>query len=88
MRKILISSLCLLAACERTALSPVEIKIDNEVGGFATESSVSNTYLVAQDDTLFDIANKFNIDPMYLAKVNNLKSPYNVRPVQILKLPV
>ncbi|MBO6056199.1 MAG: M23 family metallopeptidase [Alphaproteobacteria bacterium] len=88
MRKILISSLCLLAACERTALSPVEIKIDDEIGGFATASSVSNTYLVAQGETLFDIANKFNIDPMNLAKVNNLKSPYNVRPGQVLKLPI
>ncbi|MCR4623371.1 MAG: M23 family metallopeptidase [Alphaproteobacteria bacterium] len=88
MRRILISSLCLLAACERTALSPVEIKIDDEIGGFATASSVSNTYLVAQGETLFDIANKFNIDPMNLAKVNNLKSPYNVRPGQVLKLPI
>lgn len=88
MRKILISSLCLLVACERTALSPVEIKIDNEVGGFATENSLGNTYLVAQGETLFDIANKFNIDPMNLAKINNLKSPYNVRPGQVLKLPM
>lgn len=88
MRKILVSSLCLLVACERTALSPVEIKIDNEIGGFATASSVSNTYLVAQGETLFDIANKFNIDPMNLAKVNNLKSPYNIRPGQVLKLPI
>ena len=88
MRKILVSSLCLLAACERTALSPVEIKIDDGIGGFATVSSISNTYLVAQGETLFDIANKFNIDPMNLAKANNLKSPYNVRPGQVLKLPI
>lgn len=88
MRKILISSLCLLTACERTALSPVEIKIDDEIGGFATVSSVRNTYLVAQGETLFDIANKFNIDPMNLAKINNLKSPYNVHSGQVLKLPI
>ncbi len=87
MHKILISSLCLLAACERTSLSPVEIKIDKEIGGFATNSSVNNTYSVAEGDTLFDIANKFNIDPMNLAKANNLKAPYNVHQGQILKLP-
>jgi len=87
MRKVLISSLCLLVACERTSLSPVEIKIDNGIGGFATVNSVSNTYLVADGETLFDIANKFNIDPMNLAKVNNLKSPYNIHQGQVLKLP-
>ena len=87
MRKILVSSLCLLAACERTALSPVEIKIDNDVGGFATVSSVSNTYLVAQGETLFDIANRFNIDPINLAEINGLKAPYNVHQGQVLKLP-
>ena len=87
MRKILISSLCLLAACERTSLSPVEIKIDDGIGGFATVSSVNNTYLVAQGETLFDIANKFNIDPMNLAKVNDIKAPYDVHQGQVLKLP-
>lgn len=86
MRKVLISSLCLLAACERTSLSPVEIKIDDGIGGFATVSSVSNTYLVAEGETLFDIANKFNIDPMNLAKVNDIKAPYNVHQGQVLKL--
>lgn len=88
MRKILISSLCLLAACERTSLSPVEIKLDDGIGGFATVSSVNNTYLVAAGETLFDIANKFNIDPMNLAKVNNIKAPYNVHQGQVLKLPI
>lgn len=87
MRKILISSLCLLAACERTSLSPVEIKIDNGIGGFATANVVNNTYVVAHGETLFDIANKFNIDPMNLAEVNNIKAPYNVQQGQVLKLP-
>lgn len=88
MRKILIGSLCLLAACERTALSPVEIKLDDKIGGFATVSSINNTYVVQNNETLFDIANKFNIDPMNLASVNDIKAPYNICNGQILKLPV
>lgn len=88
MRKILIGSLCLLAACERTSLSPVEIKLDNEIGGFATENAINNTYTVESGETLFDVANKFNIDPMSLAKVNNIGMPYNVHRGQVLKLPI
>lgn len=88
MRKILIGCLCLLAACERTSLSPVEIKIDDGIGGFATGDAINNTYTVAQGETLFDIANKFNIDPMNLAKANNIRAPYNVRKGQVLKLPI
>ena len=88
MRKVLLGSLCLLIACERAALSPVEIKLDKGIGGFATTSSINNTYTVRSGETLFDIANEFNIDPMSLAKVNNIKMPYNVRKGQVLKLPV
>ena len=88
MRKILLGSLCLLVACERTALSPVEIKLDKGIGGFATTSSINNTYTVRNGETLFDIANEFNIDPMSLAKINNIKMPYNIRKGQVLKLPV
>ncbi len=88
MRKILFGSLCLLVACERTALSPVEVKLDKGIGGFATASSINNTYTVRNGETLFDIANEFNIDPMSLAKVNNIKMPYNVHKGQVLKLPV
>ncbi len=88
MRKILWGSLCLLVACERTALSPVEIKLDNGIGGFATANSINNTYVVQVGETLFDVANKFNIDPMNLAEINNIKMPYNVHNGQVLKLPV
>lgn len=88
MRKILVGSLCFLVACERTSLSPVEIKLDNEIGGFATKNAINNTYMVEGGETLFDIANKFNIDPMNLAKINNIKMPYNVHRGQVLKLPI
>ena len=89
MRKNLffVSVFCFLIACERTSLSPVEIKIDDGIGGFATVSSVSNTYTVKNGETLFDVANKFNIDPMNLAKLNGIEPPYNVRNGQVLRLP-
>lgn len=89
MRKKLyvVCSFCILVACERTSLSPVEIKIDDGIGGYATVSSVNNTYTVRNGETLFDIANKFNIDPMNLAKLNGIEAPYDVRDGQVLRLP-
>lgn len=78
--------LSVLAACQRTALSPLELKLDEDIGGYATAESV-NTYTVQRDETLFDIANRFNLDPMKLAASNNISAPYKVHEGQVLKLP-
>lgn len=90
MRKnlLLVGVFCVLAACERTSLSPVEIKIDQDIGGFATTENINNTYTVKKGETLFDVANRFNIDPMNLAKLNGISAPYNVKGGQVLKLPI
>ncbi len=83
---LLICSL-ILVGCERSSLSPVEIKLDGDLAGYMPVKEITNTYVVKENETLFDIANKFNIDPMNLAQINGIKSPYNVKKGQVLKLP-
>ncbi|MCR5224991.1 MAG: M23 family metallopeptidase [Alphaproteobacteria bacterium] len=88
----LIGTGLLLVGCERSSLSPVEIKIDDDSGYTSVDAAVSGstlmtTHVVKNNETLFDIAYQYNIDPMNLAKVNGIKAPYNIRNGQVLKLP-
>lgn len=45
------------------------------------------SYAVQKGDTLFNIAQKFNISWTTLATLNNLKSPFYLKPGQTLKVP-
>ena len=45
------------------------------------------TYTVQKGDTLFNISQKFNISWTTLATLNNLKSPFYLKPGQNLKVP-
>ena len=45
------------------------------------------TYTVLKGDTLFNISQKFNISWTSLATLNNLKSPFYLKPGQALKVP-
>jgi murein DD-endopeptidase MepM/ murein hydrolase activator NlpD len=79
-----------VSGCERSGLSPVEIKIDENDGYTpigADEPQSFGTYVVEEDETLFDIANKYNLDPTNLADINNIKPPYKIRKGQVLRLP-
>lgn len=44
-------------------------------------------YTVQKGDTLFNISQKFNISWTTLATLNNLKSPFYLKPGQTLKVP-
>lgn len=44
-------------------------------------------YKVQKGDTLFNISQKHNIEWGTLATLNNLKSPFSVKPGQIMKIP-
>ncbi len=44
-------------------------------------------YKVQKGDTLFNLSQKFNISWTTIATLNNLKSPFSIRPGQILKIP-
>ncbi|MDR2158163.1 MAG: M23 family metallopeptidase [Holosporaceae bacterium] len=78
----------LIAGCERNGLSPIEIKIDEDMGYTSVgDVALAATHTVSDGETLFDIAYKYNVDPMNLAKINGVRSPYNVRSGQTLRLP-
>ncbi len=44
-------------------------------------------YTVQKGDTLFNISQKFNISWTTLASLNNLKSPFYLKPGQVIKVP-
>jgi LysM repeat protein len=44
-------------------------------------------YKVQKGDTLFNISQKYNINWATLATLNNLKSPFVLKPGQIIKIP-
>jgi LysM repeat protein len=44
-------------------------------------------YTVQKGDTLFNVSQKFNIDWSTLAVLNNLKSPFVLKPGQIINIP-
>lgn len=87
-----------LVSCGRNSPSPVEIKIDEDYGYSNLESheigasikqvqTSSATHIISGNETLFDVAYEYNIDPMNLAQVNNIKAPYRVKNGQVLRLP-
>ena len=54
----------------------------------ASQNTVQFTdYTVQKGDTLFNISQKFNISWNTLATLNNLKSPFYLKPGQTLKVP-
>jgi LysM repeat protein len=44
-------------------------------------------YKIQNGDTLFNISQKFNINWTTIASINNLSSPFSIKPGQILKIP-
>lgn len=59
---------------------------DNEQSGDANTMEFTS-YTVLKGDTLFNISQKFNISWTTLATLNNLKSPFYLKPGQTLKVP-
>jgi LysM repeat protein len=45
-------------------------------------------YQVEAQDTLFNISQKFNTPWTAIAQLNDLQPPFNIRPGQILKVPI
>ncbi|MDR2766212.1 MAG: M23 family metallopeptidase [Holosporaceae bacterium] len=83
------AALLLILGCERDHLSPIEIKIDEDSipgSGEPTPSAV-NVHVVSGNETLYDVANRYNVDPLNLAAINGLEAPYRLRKDQVLRLP-
>lgn len=55
----------------------------------ASEQAAPKTiqYKVEKGDTLFNISQKFNVSWTTITALNNLKSPFTVKPGQILNIP-
>jgi murein DD-endopeptidase MepM/ murein hydrolase activator NlpD len=77
----------LVIGCDRSAPSPVVMKIEERVSSSDFAWHATRTHTVTRNDTLFDVAYKYNIDPMHLAKINGIKPPYKVKPGRRLILP-
>ena len=60
----------------------------SDVKPSATGSQVQfMDYTVQKGDTLFNVSQKYNISWSTLATINSLKSPYTLKPGQVLKIP-
>lgn len=63
------------------------------LGAFDSNSDMENSnlefieYKVKKGDTLFNLSQNFNINWSTLAVLNNLKSPFLLKPGQTLKIP-
>lgn len=92
----------MFAGCGRQSMAPVEIKVDDngDIVGYehqgpgeptygVTEPSESdpNVYAVKHGETLFDIAYRFDLDALVLARVNGIVYPYTVHEGQKLRIP-
>lgn len=91
-KKICFVCLFIILGCERNSPSPVELKIDDDyeyipIGNFSTGDVKQRIHKVVNNQTLFDIAYMYNIDPINLARINGIKKPYKVTNGQILKIP-
>jgi LysM repeat protein len=51
------------------------------------EEPKERTYTVEKGDTLFNIAQKNNLNWVVIATLNSLKAPYDLKPGAVLKLP-
>ena len=76
---IVVFSCLIFSACERNGPSPVDMRID--------DAAATNTHVVMNNETLYDIAYRYNVDPVNLAKINGLQPPYLLKNGQVLQLP-
>lgn len=53
----------------------------------AADAIQFTTYTVQNGDTLFNISQKFGIDWSTLAALNNLQTPFTLKPGQVLQVP-
>ncbi len=73
----------LVSACAYHPPAPIE----EQSGGIITRQLNSDgSYYVRSGDTLYAIAFGYRVDPMDVAKWNNISSPYTIYPGQLLRL--
>ncbi len=65
-------------------------QISGEVLGVSDIKSIKTefiSYEVQKGDTLFNLSQKFNLSWVTLANLNNLKSPFTLKPGQKIQIP-
>lgn len=77
----------------KTPATKIETNTPQVLGATDSQASSSSTniqfveYKVKKGDTLFNISQQFNIQWMTIATINNLKSPFSLKPGQTIKIP-
>lgn len=71
------------SGCGRNGPAEVDMRVDD-----ADSAAAEGTHVVHNNETLYDIAYQYSVDPQNLAKINGLKPPYKLWNGQVLQLPV
>lgn len=77
----------------RNSTTKIETGTPQVLGATDSQASSSSAsiqfieYKVKKGDTLFNISQQFNIQWMTIATINNLKSPFSLKPGQTIKIP-
>ncbi|MCL5775370.1 MAG: LysM peptidoglycan-binding domain-containing protein [Patescibacteria group bacterium] len=77
----------------KTSIPTTDTSAPQVLGAVDTQPQSENQeikfeeYKVKKGDTLFNISQEFNIHWMTIATLNNLKSPFSLKPGQTIKIP-
>jgi LysM repeat protein len=88
-----VNSLWIVVNSGKSQQSANSSKEPQVLGASDTKSADSNTeiqfleYKVKKGDTLFNLSQQYGVSWMTIATLNNLKSPFSIKPGQILKIP-
>lgn len=79
-----VAAVCILASgCGRNGPAEVDMKVDD-----TDSNAAEGTHVVRNNETIYDIAYQYSVDPRNLAQINRLKPPYKLWNGQVLQLPV
>ena len=81
---LVIFSLLILSGCHRHHRSSVVTKPQTSI--VKRQLDTDGNYYVRKGDTLYAIAFSYGLDPMEVARLNGISSPYTIYPDQKLKL--
>lgn len=81
---MLMMSLLVLSGCHRHHRPPTTSKPQTTI--VKRQLNTDGTYYVRKGDTLYAIAFSYGLDPMDVAQINGISSPYTIYPGQKIKL--
>lgn len=79
-----VAAICIwCSGCGRNGPAEVDMRVDD-----ADSRAAEGTHVVHNNETIYDIAYQYSVDPQNLAKINGLKPPYKLWNGQVLQLPL